>query len=157
MPQPPKPNETKDEFLGRCIPYLKNEGKPQDQSVAICYSMWREKNEDVVNKLDRMINDDGTTTGDVEFPPGEVIGMKKKKRKTRLDKKEIVVHETTYAGGTSAVPTIVGSGQTRVVGDRDGEIEVLTRRPRPLHFNRLLGAYLPIPNIIEKPEQGDDE
>ena len=109
---------------------------------------------DIVDRLNLMISDE-TTTGDIALPPGEVIGMtyRKKKKKNRLGT-ETVVHETTYAGGTAAVATIVGSGQTRVVGDKAGEIEVLTRKPRPLHFNRLLGAYLP--DGFEN-EEGDDE
>lgn len=109
---------------------------------------------DIVDKLSMMISDE-TTTGDVELPPGEVIGMKykKKKKKNKLGT-ETVVHETTYAGGTQSVPTIVGSGQTRIVGRRDGDVEVLTRKPRPLHFNKLLGAYLP--DGFEN-EEGDDE
>jgi len=111
--------------------------------------------EDIVKKLDRLLGDE-TTTGNVELPPGEVISMayRKKKRKNKLGL-PIVVHETTvFAGGTQAVPTIAGSSQTRVIGRRDGEIEVLTRKPRPLHFNRLLGAYLP--DGYEN-EEGDDE
>lgn len=109
---------------------------------------------DIVDKLSMMISDE-TTTGDVELPPGEVIGMKykKKKKKNKLGT-ETVVHETTYSDGTQAVPTIVGSGQTRIVGRRDGDVEVLTRKPRPLHFNKLLGAYLP--DGFEN-EEGDDE
>ena len=100
--------------------------------------------EDIVKKLDRLLGDE-TTTGDVALPPGEVIGMayRKKKRKNKLGLPDTVVHETTYHGGTAEVPSIVGSSQGRTIGRRDGEIEVLIRQPRPLHFNRLLGAYLP--------------
>ena len=109
---------------------------------------------DIVKRLSIILSDE-TTTADVALPPGEVIGMRyrKKKRKNRLGT-ETVVHETTYAGGSGAVPTIVGSGQTRIIGCRDGEISVLTRKPRPLHFNRLLGAYLP--DGFDN-EEGDDE
>ena len=38
----PSAGETEDEFLGRCIPTLINEGKDQDQAAAVCYSYWRE-------------------------------------------------------------------------------------------------------------------
>ena len=110
---------------------------------------------DIVDKLNRMIID-ATVAADVDLPPGDVIGMtyRKKKRKNRLSL-PIVVHETTiYAGGTQAVPTITGSGQTRIVGRRDGEIEVLTRKPRPLKWNKLLGGYLP---DLKGEESSDDE
>ena len=111
---------------------------------------------DIVKKINKIITDE-TTTNDIELPPGQVIGMKykKKKKKNKLGT-ETVVHETTYADGTQVVPTIVGSGQTRIVGRRDGEVTVLTRKPRPLHFNKLLGAYLP--DYTEKEiEPGDEE
>lgn len=42
----PNPNsgETEKEFLKRCIPDLiKNEGYPQKQAIAICYSIYRKK------------------------------------------------------------------------------------------------------------------
>ena len=38
----PSVGETQDDFLGRCIPYVINEGKDQDQAAAVCYSYWRE-------------------------------------------------------------------------------------------------------------------
>lgn len=41
MPKP-RPNETKDNYIGRCIGVLINEGKPKDQAVAVCNSMWDE-------------------------------------------------------------------------------------------------------------------
>lgn len=34
----PNAGESDDEFLGRCIPYVINEGKDEDQAAAICYS-----------------------------------------------------------------------------------------------------------------------
>jgi len=42
MPTPGK-DETKEDFIERCIPILVSEGKEQDQAVAICHSLWREK------------------------------------------------------------------------------------------------------------------
>ena len=44
MPEPTA-GESKKEYIDRCIPYLVKEGKPQDQAVAICYSMWKQKRE----------------------------------------------------------------------------------------------------------------
>jgi hypothetical protein len=55
----PTPNgsESKKDFIERCIPILVKEGKPQDQAVAICYSKWERKNEDITNKIDSLINE----------------------------------------------------------------------------------------------------
>lgn len=38
----PSAGESKEEFIGRCIPILRGEGKPEDQAVAICYSYWQD-------------------------------------------------------------------------------------------------------------------
>ena len=35
--------ESKDEFIGRCIPYMKNEGYADDQAAAICYTKWSDR------------------------------------------------------------------------------------------------------------------
>ncbi len=39
----PAPYERRDKFLERCIPMLIDEGKPPDQAVAICNSMFEDK------------------------------------------------------------------------------------------------------------------
>ena len=39
----PNPNESEDEFISRCVPILINEGKDNEQAVAICYSYWEGK------------------------------------------------------------------------------------------------------------------
>ena len=36
----PNPNESEDEFISRCVSILINEGKDNEQAVAICYSYW---------------------------------------------------------------------------------------------------------------------
>lgn len=43
MPTPPRDGETKEEFMSRCMSVMKNEDKPQEQKIAICFSMWRKK------------------------------------------------------------------------------------------------------------------
>ena len=62
MPAPPKKGETQKEFLARCIPFFVDEGKPQDQAVAICYSMWREKDKSdeskIIKKFDKYLDED---------------------------------------------------------------------------------------------------
>jgi hypothetical protein len=42
MPTPHPSSETRDEWLGRCIPVLIDEGRKREQAIAICHSMWRE-------------------------------------------------------------------------------------------------------------------
>lgn len=39
----PSPSETKDEFIGRCIPYVMREGKTQDEASGQCYGMWENR------------------------------------------------------------------------------------------------------------------
>jgi hypothetical protein len=41
MPTPNK-GESEKEYIPRCISVLIKEGRPQDQAVAICHSMWKE-------------------------------------------------------------------------------------------------------------------
>jgi hypothetical protein len=42
MPYPER-GETKEEYISRCIPYMiKNEGKKQDQAVAMCHAFWKQ-------------------------------------------------------------------------------------------------------------------
>ena len=45
MPKP-KIDETKEEFIKRCIPIVESEGYPQKQAIAICYSIWKKEKED---------------------------------------------------------------------------------------------------------------
>lgn len=47
MPVPRK-DESKDDFIGRCIPYVKKEGTAKDnsQAVAICNSIWKKNKEE---------------------------------------------------------------------------------------------------------------
>jgi len=42
MPTPRK-GERKKEFINRCIPMLVDEGKPQNQAIAQCHSIWDNK------------------------------------------------------------------------------------------------------------------
>lgn len=41
MPIKPRKNESKNDFIQRCVGVEVNSGKPQDQAVAICYDVWR--------------------------------------------------------------------------------------------------------------------
>jgi hypothetical protein len=53
----PKPDEDKDEFMSRCIPMLIDEGKEQDEAIAICSSLWEQgsknmSDEHIVESMD---------------------------------------------------------------------------------------------------------
>lgn len=39
----PRPGESEDDFMGRCIPKLRGEGKSQDQALGACYGMWKNR------------------------------------------------------------------------------------------------------------------
>lgn len=44
MPIPtPRNDESKNAFMGRCMGMLKNESKPRDQKIAMCFSQWKDK------------------------------------------------------------------------------------------------------------------
>lgn len=39
----PTAGESESEFISRCVPYLMDEGKTQDQALGACYGMWRQE------------------------------------------------------------------------------------------------------------------
>ena len=51
----PSPNESKEDFLPRCISYVINEGKESEQAVAICSNIWEQKFEDDLAKVQIII------------------------------------------------------------------------------------------------------
>lgn len=46
MPTPNPDNESREEWMERCVPVLINEGRNADQAVAICSSMWNTAKEE---------------------------------------------------------------------------------------------------------------
>ena len=51
----PSPNESKEDFLPRCISYVINEGKDSEQAVAICSNIWEQKFQDDLAKVQIII------------------------------------------------------------------------------------------------------
>lgn len=47
----PKPGETQNQWMGRCVPYVMQEGKKAEQAVAQCLSMWKQYEQREMNKL----------------------------------------------------------------------------------------------------------
>jgi len=39
----PKKGESRNDFMSRCIPQVMNEGKRQNQAIAICNSIWENR------------------------------------------------------------------------------------------------------------------
>lgn len=50
MPKPRK-NESREHFMQRCVPMLIDEGKPQDQAVAVCSSIWENRRKIVESEI----------------------------------------------------------------------------------------------------------
>ncbi len=67
MPIPePKSGEEQDAYMGRCMSFMKGEKdkfKTQEQRVAICLNTFRRKSEDVIGKIDRLL--EAVVVGDV--------------------------------------------------------------------------------------------
>jgi len=57
VPTPPRPDETQQDFISRCMKHLATkEGKTGEQAAGQCYSMWRHSknvNKKVVSKIKR--------------------------------------------------------------------------------------------------------
>lgn len=95
MPVPsPRKEEEQQEFISRCIRFLVEEGREQEQAQAICYDQWRNRNKSikqylcnglpkVINKDDRivefMINTANTDReGEIMLPLGAQLDNYKK-------------------------------------------------------------------------------
>jgi len=74
IPQPDK-NEEKDKYISRCIKFVIDEGKPQKQAIAICYSVWDkslgEGKMTITDRIDSYLNERTTpyrgTSSDIHF------------------------------------------------------------------------------------------
>ena len=73
----PSGGETQEEFIGRCIPVLRREGKSEDQAIAVCYAYWEE----------------GFAGLKVSFDYHETLNTE---RGTELAKKAVADGETVY-------------------------------------------------------------
>jgi hypothetical protein len=78
----PNSNETKQQFVSRCIEYMMKEGgREQKQCIAICYSIWDNKDKkNVSEKINRILGEQGTVTKDVDMTPAN-RNRKRRKRK----------------------------------------------------------------------------
>lgn len=85
MPTPRK-GEEKTEYISRCIKYvMDNEDAEQKQAIGKCYGMWNyyqkkgitESN--IIEKIDNIIDEEGTTVKDVDNTI--TAGPKKAKKK----------------------------------------------------------------------------
>jgi len=84
----PAKGEKQDEFISRCIKYMLNEGKDNEQAAAICYDMWetdkmkKEKEEKekyaekfkIVNEEQRIVSGPLMLAGELIYRNNEKIG-----------------------------------------------------------------------------------
>jgi HK97 family phage prohead protease len=83
MPLPsPTKNEKREDFISRCMNIIKDENKPQDQKIAICYSQWKTKSK---NSFDFSLN----------IKESKTITRNSKKN-GKSEKRIIVGYVTTY-------------------------------------------------------------
>ena len=91
MPIPkPTAGQKESDYMSVCMNFLdkeKSKYPEHKQRVAICLSTYRranESNDDILKRLDQMLNDTTVTT-DIAQPQGQVIGMtyRRKKKKVR--------------------------------------------------------------------------
>jgi hypothetical protein len=85
MPKP-LPNETKEEYIPRCIEYIvKNEGAEQKAAVGKCYGLWDYFNKkNITEKISDYIEEEGTVTADIDITPTADKPKKKKKKAPML-------------------------------------------------------------------------
>jgi len=111
---------------------------------------------DIINKIDKMITDTiavgdvetNTAQGSIDVVGGDCPDGQKYcpvQKKCVPMGKEMRKDETSVVGGAyiGSISNIAGSGQTRAVGDKDKEMEVLKVKVPGLvtRFNKLLGGY----------------
>ena len=53
----PRAGESEAEFIARCVPVLQGEGYDQDQSLAICYSDWRDRYDEVDLQVEKYVEE----------------------------------------------------------------------------------------------------
>jgi hypothetical protein len=122
MPLPkPKKDESKDNFLPRCISELKDmkEFNSHDQRVAVCYSQWKRSNEsmEILDRIDKVLNETGIRrikdlskeykTAEIYFHKDldgvtSAIGMKTYLKNYGI--KVVDAHPIQYGGEEYAVP-----------------------------------------------------
>jgi len=64
----PGENETEDDFISRCILYVVNEGKDQEQAASICYSKWENRFEKKPMAFAIQNEDERIITGPLMIP-----------------------------------------------------------------------------------------
>ena len=70
----PNAGESKDDFMGRCIPVVVKEGKDTDQATAICYSYFEGANAKVSFDYDDTLSTDrGKKLAQKEIDNGNVV------------------------------------------------------------------------------------
>lgn len=94
-----KKKEKQSEYVSRCVQYIfkdgslnnkdmdKNDEKDRKQAVAVCFSKWEQKDEDIVHSIDIMVMDTTITNNIATLDKRIIIKKKKKKKKDDIIKK----------------------------------------------------------------------
>src|SRR5262245_16316566 len=92
MPIKPGKNETQDEWMARCVPEMMGDGKrPQDQAVAACMQMWRDKDKEA------------------EMPDIDLVKAREQRSYSVLEVKEVKDDERLLRGvATTPTPDRMG-------------------------------------------------
>lgn len=65
----PKPDESRDDYMSRCIPQVIGEGKDRDQAVATCNSLWENRDKSI-HYSDELLGKEGQVP--ISAPKGEI-------------------------------------------------------------------------------------
>lgn len=79
MPKP-KPNESEQEFMSRCIPMVEGEGKPHDQAVAQCISLWENRRKYMKNIIHKIYKGEVKSFNDEELTIEHFISTEQEDR-----------------------------------------------------------------------------
>lgn len=108
-----KPGEDKDTFLSRCVPMLVGEGKKQEQAVAICYSLWENKDKKSMlthAELTKMAIEDSKIFAQLDGSEGE--NLESSVRFLHVGKTEAEVIEKSVDGKTAPRMIVTGYATT---------------------------------------------
>lgn len=133
----PNKGEHEDEFIQRCVKYVIDEGKDQEQAVAICYSLWE-------NHF--AMDSNNNTTIDNSFNTSD--------RKTISQKFQIVNEEQRIISGALMIPDELIYRSNETFGEHYVKFSAETIRQIAIKFSKR--KYQNNVNLMHDPNQEVD-